>query len=472
MPRDFGCALSEAQSGNSGKRRPSLMNRRTILSVMASLSMLSGLPTARADGRSVIVIGAGLAGLTAARDLMQAGADVTVLEARDRLGGRIWTSHLWPDLPMDLGASWIHGTDGNPLTELADAIGAERLATSYDASLSLDASGSEIDLTGPARKAEGVIEAARAQAENWSRDGSLQAAIEATSKWQSADAVARRHIRHFVNGTIEAEYGGAWSEASAWHFDESKDFDGNDVLFPNGFDQLIEHLAKGLKVRTAAPVDSIAPNGNGVAVLLRSGEQMRADHAIVTVPLGVMKQGELAFSEPLLPSRRKAIETIGMGLLNKCWLRFDQVAWPAEVDWIEWLGPEPGYWSQWVSLARAAKVPVLLAFHAGDHARDMEVRSDAEMTAEAHRALQAMFGATFPKPIGAQVTRWSQDPFAHGAYSFNAVGTTPKVRLDLAGIDWDGRIVFAGEACESMYFGTAHGAVLSGKRAARTLMAI
>ena len=317
------------------------MNRRTVLSLMASFSVLSGVPRARAAGRSVIVIDAGLAGLTAARKLVQDGADVAVIEARDRIGERIWTSHVWPDLPMDLGGSWIHGTGGNPLTALADAIGAKRLATSYDASVALDAKGTVIDLSGSARIAKSVIEAARGKANNRDRDQSLQSAIETSTGWKSADAAGRRLIRHFVNGTIDAEYGG-------------------DVLFPKGFHQIIDHLAKGLTIRTATVVTSIAPAGKGVAVTLQRDEVLRADHVIVTVPLGVLKKGGITFAEPLRHARQPAIATIGMGVLNKCWLRVDRVAWPADVDWIEWLGPMPGHWSQWASLVRIARAPVLL----------------------------------------------------------------------------------------------------------------
>ena len=441
------------------------LSRRRVLAAMAAVLA----SPVRAKGRSVIVIGAGLAGLSAARDLASAGAKVVVLEARDRIGGRVWTSLAWDGLPMDLGASWIHGVDGNPLTGLADAVGAARLVTSYDSAISVGLSGEEVDLTEAGDDAETLIEQARKAAEKRDADQSLRDAIEATKVWKSADEGARRLMRHAINGSLEAEYGGAWGELSAWYFDEVEEFDGEDALFPGGFDQITQYLAKGLDIRLGAMVRGVSYDGAGARVTLYSGETLSADHVIVTVPLGVLKAGDIAFDPPLSPKRQAAIQTLGMGLLNKCWLRFDRIAWPDDVDWIEWLGPKDGLWSQWVSLAQAAGAPVLLAFHAGDQARAMEKLTDAEMMDQAHDALESMFGADFPRPIAAQITRWSQDPFARGAYSFNATGTTPKTRSALGGTDWDGRLIFAGEACEADYWGTAHAAVLSGRKAARSI---
>jgi monoamine oxidase len=435
------------------------MTRRNLL---ASIAALAATP-ARASSSSVLVIGAGLAGLSAARDLQSAGAKVT---ARDRIGGRIWTSRAWADMPMDMGASWIHGVTGNPLTDLADQAGAVRRPTSYDSAMALDAQGREVDLSPAYDLAEQTIAAARAKSETRARDQSLKEAILATQSWAEADDPTRRLIRQVVNGSVEAEYGGAWDEVSAWHYDEAVEFGGGDKLFPKGYDQITDHLAKGLTIRTGAVVASVVQAGDSVQVTLTDGEVLQADHVVVTVPLGVLKSGDIAFEPPLAPARRAAIETLGMGLLNKCWLRFDRITWPSDVDWIEWLGPKDGIWSQWVSLAQATGAPVLLAFHAGDQARQMERLSDNEMVAEAHVALKAMFGRDFPAPIAAQITRWAQDPFTQGAYSFNATGTTPETRTALAGADWGGRLIFAGEACEPDYWGTAHGALLSGRTAA------
>ena len=86
---------------------------------------------ATASGKKrIVVIGAGLAGLAAARELQKRGHEVVIVEARDRIGGRIWTSTQWPDMPLDFGATWIHGVSGNPLTDLAEEIQASRLVTS------------------------------------------------------------------------------------------------------------------------------------------------------------------------------------------------------------------------------------------------------------------------------------------------------------------------------------------------------
>lgn len=123
------------------------MNRRDILKGIMAITALSTLrpPLQAAVPGKYIVIGAGMAGLAAAKTLSQAGHQVTLLEGRERLGGRTWTSEQWPDAPVDLGASWIHGVEGNPLTELAKQAEATLITTSYDSSTLYDSTGSEAD---------------------------------------------------------------------------------------------------------------------------------------------------------------------------------------------------------------------------------------------------------------------------------------------------------------------------------------
>ena len=438
-----------------------VMGRRQCVLGMAA-TMLT--PAARACDSPVLVIGAGLAGLSVARHLHDAGQSVVVLEARDRLGGRIHTSRAWPDLPMDLGASWIHGVQGNPLTTLAREARASWVATSCDASLALDTQGRAIK--SDTATAERLLRRATQWAERRSSDVSVWAALQAQPEWLRLAPAARQRVRHHGNATLEQEYGGALDELSAWHGTDADGFEGVDGLFPQGFDQLIQHAARGLDVRLSTPVRSVGPG----RVVLADGRSLSAQVVVVTEPLGVLRAGHLRWEEALSPARAQALGALRMGLLNKCWLRFDAVHWPADVDWIEWLGPEPGRWAQWVSLARAARQPVLLGFHAAHEARALESFSDRDTVASAHDALRAMFGARFPAPVAAQVTRWGQDPWTLGSYSFNAVGTSGATRKALAGAEWDGALWFAGEATEPDYFGTAHGAWISGQRVARSLL--
>lgn len=445
------------------------ISRRNLIA-STGLLLAASTPLRAASKKSVIVVGSGFAGLSAARALADQGADVQVLEARDRIGGRIFTSHLWPDLPADLGASWIHGVEGNPLTELADQAGVKRLVTRYESAIALDERGEEVDLTAAYDKADRLMQAARKAVEDEGKDKSLKAAITGTKGWRNANAKERRLLRHVVNGKVETEYGGDWSEESALAFDASEEFDGEDALPAGGYDQLIAFLARGLKIRTGAIVSEIRPEKKGVSLTLRDGSVLEADHVVLTVPLGALKKGDIRFGAPLAKDRQAAIDVLGMGLLNKCFLRFEKPAWPTDVDWIEWVGPEDGVWAEWVSFAQAAKVPMLIGFHAGDQARAMEKLADADVVASAHDALKAMFGAAFPAPVAAQITRWAQDPFTHGSYSFNPVGARREDREALSGEEWEGRLIFAGEATEPDYWGTAHGALLSGRTAARLLL--
>lgn len=442
--------------------KPSKRQLLAGICAMGALALGGGRISAQPQ-RRILIIGAGLAGLTAARTLQATGHSVTVLEARPRIGGRIHTSRLWLDLPTDLGASWIHGQSANPLTALKIEAGARGVSTSYDAAMLLGPDGAEIDPE--LHPAEHILRRAIAATERLDRDVTITEALEASGDWQAAPPEVRRMVAYLVNSTLEQEYGSPARLLSAWHGQNVEEFDGPDVFFPDGFDQITTHLAQGIDIRLSAEVTMIEPG----SVRLADGSRITADRIICTLPLGVLRSGRVRFTEPLAQSRQAAIDGLRMGLLNKCWLRFDRVHWPDDVDWIGWVGPRSGYWGEWVSLARTLGSPVLLGFNAADPATEIEALGDRDTMANAHDALRVMFGTRFPAPQAAQITRWGQDRFAAGSYSYNAIGSGPATRRALAGSDWDGQIWFAGEAASAKYFGTAHGAVLSGTAVARSV---
>ncbi len=242
-----------------------MIGRRTVLGAALAAPFL-----ARAEAAGVIVVGAGMAGLSAARALADRGLPVTVVEARDRIGGRVHTSTRWPDLPMDLGASWIHGTTGNPLTDLARAAGARTVETSYDRTLSLGPDGTEIALDYAA--AEALLTQALRAAYDAEADLPVLDAVTASPAWAQATPAERRELLHMLNATLEQEYAGPLSRLSAWYGQEDEGFAGPDVLFPDGFGQVAAHLARGLTIRLSQPVARIEPG----RVTLASARPCRA----------------------------------------------------------------------------------------------------------------------------------------------------------------------------------------------------
>jgi monoamine oxidase len=240
--------------------------------------------------------------------------------------------------------------------------------------------------------------------------------------------------------------------------------EGGDALVPGGFDTIVNLLAEGLDVRLNSPVSRIAYNDFGVTVTA-AGERFDASYVIVTVPLGVLQAGDIEFQPPLPRVKRTAIERLGMGTLNACWLRFPQAFWPEDAHLLGYISERTGEWSTWLSLTPLTGAPVLCGRNVGSVARELEALSDEEIVASAMRVLRAIYGDDIPAPEASVVTRWASDPFARGSSSYLALGSTPddyETLSDPVG----GRVLFAGEATNPEYPSTVHGAYLSGLRAA------
>jgi monoamine oxidase len=430
---------------------------------------------------SFLVIGAGIAGLAAARTLRDAGQRVTLLEARDRIGGRVWTDHSL-GLPLDMGASWIHGIEGNPITDLARQANAALSLTPYSVIL-YDTDGSpytQAELEANERRFAELLAAiaqdgATVQA-NHAPDQPLGNIMRSRlSGFVGLSGRERRALEHILVAEIEHECAAGVDELSLYEWDEPYEVGGPDAIFPGGYEQILRPLAAGLEIRLGQVVTRIDYHGEGVRVTTPT-HQLEAERAIITLPLGVLTRGAVEFS-PALPERKQAaIQRLGMGVLDKLYLKFDRVFWPTEPDLIRYISSRRrtrsrrtsshGEWAEAFNLYPHVGAPILLWFNASDTARSFEARSDAEVVASAMRALRTIYGPAIPEPAAYALTRWAADPFAGGSYSYLAPGASPADREALAEPIRD-RLFFAGEAATTYHPSTVHGAYLSGLRAAR-----
>lgn len=417
-----------------------------------------------ADGRvqrseRVVVVGAGVAGLAAARELRRRGfGDVVVLEARDRIGGRVWTDWIGGSIPVDLGASWIHGVEGNPIAAIAGEHGIGLSPTDYDSDVVHGHGGGAPSLTDELLKGFWTLAHRNPGAD-------LRSLYERYVAAAELNAAQRRHLDYLLNVEIEHEFGADIGELSFRSIDGGEEFPGHDAVFPGGYGQIVDALASGLDIRCGNAVTAIDYGGSSVVLTTDEGANFEADKVVITVPLGVLKAGVISFW-PELPGRhRRAMERLGMGTLNKTCVLFDEVFWNEDVEFIRYLGPRRGEWAETLNLHPSAGQPVLMMFNAGAYGVEVERLSDEETVGRALAALQDMHGSV-PEPKDALVTRWHSDPWSRGAYSYVPVGTSYRQYAEL-GRPVEGRLFFAGEATHAEHPATVHGAFMSGVQAAR-----
>jgi len=403
----------------------------------------------------IVVVGAGMSGLAAARRLADAGMDVTVLEARDRIGGRTWTNTSL-GVPIDLGGAWIHGPEDNPLTELADQAGARRVETDFDKPVVYQ-DGRELSsgvVQDTLNRWQDITKALAPRSEEAGGDESV-----ATGLAEVAD-MNDPLIQWAVASEIVGEYAADPDELSLKWYGSEGEFGGGDFILPGGYQQLTQHLARGLTIKLSTEVNKIAHTDSGVRLETTNG-RFDADRVIVTIPLGVLKAGTIAFDPPLPDEKQAAIERLGFGLLDKVVLKFDQPFWP-DADVIGLVGSDQPV-SMLINGETFADAPLLVGLRGGSDARAREVLDDQDAVAQVVAALNA------PNPTGSLVTRWAQDPYARGSYSFVAVGSSPD-DMDALAEPVGERLLFAGEATNPEFFATVHGAYLSGVREAERIL--
>ena len=437
----------------------------------------------RAD---VIVIGAGVAGLAAARALHEAGQRAVVLEARDRVGGRVDTRHL-PDLPIpvELGAEFVHGTPRS----LWGLLEAARLRVADAAEDHLTFEDGRLQERDDFGGAVGEVLDALSDEER-RPDRSFADFLRARFPGDE-HADARRLAQAYVEGFHAAPpgdvgvHGLARAEGAA---------SGNDQAFriADGYDRVVEWLrgpdgAGALDVRLGVVVRRIAWERGRVRVhaVDSAGRERTFDApaCVVTLPVGVLgaepgAAGAVAF-EPEPPGMREALAGIGAGAVTRVTLQFRRRFWeeraavpsldpdvdPLQLSFVH--APEqavPVWWT-----VRALRAPLLVAWVGGPRGRALAALDRVDQASTCVASLATVLGRD-PSEIAAELVAththdWVDDPFSRGAYSYARVdGADAGTRL---AEPVDGTLFFAGEATAAGgNTGTVHGALESGRRAA------
>jgi monoamine oxidase len=415
---------------------------------------------------NVLIVGAGIAGLAAAVELASAGLHVTVLEARDRVGGRIFTVHRDDiDAPIELGAEFVHGRPPELLRLLRDADAALESINGVDACFTYDTlsrcpQDSAFDLL------EHLDDCVR-------REGDMSFA-DFLERRQPSKGVAEK-ARSFVEGFNAADAGriGIAALARQQHAEDEIHGDKSSRSI-DGYDLLPRHLARraeqaGATILLRSPVTLVEWDSGSVTMRTAEGKTFSAAKVIITLPLGVLKTRSVVFHPE--PSRiLSAADRMEAGSVLRLVLVFRTPFWKTRMPGMRFLfahGMTPGaYWTQ-----HPRETPMLVAWVGGPSADAM---GDAEtFRVQSLRSLERIF-SLLPQSLDTELRNWlmhdwQNDPYTRGAYSYAPVG----------GLDCsaemakpvDNTLFFAGEHTDiTGHWGTVHGALRAGFRAARQVL--
>ena len=422
----------------------------------------------------VLVIGAGMAGLSAAYHLKVAGIEATVLEARDRIGGRVWTSRDFADIPVEFGAELIHGRSPEVNTwKWVEKLGLRTWHwNKADDSMIRTEEGDWLTM-GEARAASAELDLTR----SWDLgDAAKPGADEDLGNYLRRIGFSERQLRYvrrsFANAEGEAmEFLNAAAHAPdppdasrRAGSDDDGDGDFADYRILDGYDSYYERLADGLDIRLNCVVEAL-DWADGASAATSGGRVFRADAAVLTLPLGLLQSERLRFSPPLPRAKREALAGLKMGPVLKLIYLFEEPLLDRSIGAIYARGNPPMWWSP--SLGRDGGATVWTGFCSGDYARDMLALGQEGALQKGLETLRTEIGRPDLRYRKARWINWLADPFALGGYSVCRPGhydAREKLACPTPPLYW------AGEASAPHHLtATAHGAYFTGQRAAREI---
>lgn len=427
----------------------------------------------------VVIIGAGMSGIAAAADLATNGQSIAVLEARDRLGGRLYTDRTSGSVPYELGCSWFHQTLDNPLFNEAIKLG---LNPVYD-----DAGPGIYDNNGPLDGSKKLGQASSDFAP-WAalyfgkhpeiKDLTIKEIVDIYVKEhpmltdvQKAEVSKILKIATLPNGGPENDVSAKYAAPAA---------NGRDALCVGGYDKLFEHVAQSVN-KDSIHLNTIVTEINKesdetVTVVTQKGDRYVGKYVIVTVPLGVLKKNVIKFTSGIPSNIKEAINNLGVANFGKVYFEFDKVFWPTDTDKFVFVGELNGQYtpilvSNYYLFNGAKKHPILF-FLVPDPLMSQFEKDKSKAFAELKPVLESLKtdkSETIPEPTKVTTTQWINDEFSQGAISRSLVGVDPATATKQFA-EGDGHIRFAGEHTDAGAFTFLHGAYASGKREAKFII--
>ncbi|HZV79494.1 MAG TPA: NAD(P)/FAD-dependent oxidoreductase [Candidatus Binatus sp.] len=415
----------------------------------------------------VIVIGAGVAGVTAARGIARRGLKVTILEARQRIGGRIHTLRDLCDAPVEAGAELIHGKRAQTWADLK-AAGLTVRPNSHGATAMM------LDLGDGARwlphallhpQAWRSFDVLRRLAAAPADDMSARDFVERCGYRGRARLLADMVLTSHLPGSLDEIGIRGFIDDGVLELETSPDYRVNE-----GYDRLVEHIGRDLDVEFGFEAQAVEWSADGVTVVGADGGERSARVAISTLPVGVLQSNAVRFTPELPQSKRDALAQMVMGPVLKVIMRFEQAFWPPRLAALcSATGPVTLYWN--VFYKSGYDWPVLTAYCTGPRAAAFTGLGEDETIARIIDDLHRHFPRSAPKIEAWRIVDWSADPYARGGYTFLRPGGAG-ARARLAAPD-TGALLWAGsETATEPIAATVAGAYTSGLRAARDALAM
>jgi monoamine oxidase len=428
----------------------------------------------------VLIIGAGIAGLEAARLLRQHGIKTIVVEARNRTGGRIHSVEMKNKHIFDMGAAWIHGIEGsipggqmsNPLWDLVQEARIETRSTEVDdVRMFYGTNNGSFDVSTWYSK---FVVYVRQETREPTDRLDLQSHADTFATNNSFTDAQKEIFFSYLHMTVENQENTELDKIKAKDVFQitSNNYGVEPIFHSTGFIDVIKYLAKDVEdIRLEHEVKSINYQEKSVVVRTTDEKTFRAQFVLVTVPLGVLKSRTIEFYPPLPKWKSDAIDRLGFGLLDKAILLWDKAWWNVTEYFFLRVTSKRNEYSFWVNANKWNDRPALVCYFVGEEAERLEMLSDQTQVIQGVlQTLKEMFPDTnVPSPIDSYFTKWKLDRFAYGSYSYISARQRYQDPLYL-GEPLEDRLLFAGEATSIDTYGFAHGALLSARREVTRLL--